>query len=163
MYTDVRIRICVHVYGSGSGVVRSNSITIVNNYEVNAYVNMKTNLVLATPQISRWDRLKGWRSLLEGWVLLKTHAEEFCDQLACLTPSETYSHDTEKHLRMIRNSVLVLAGPEPKAIADDPEGTGCLAELKGIWDNLSLSMQRGQRRALLLAIVLVLATVLKLI
>ena len=77
-------------------------------------------------QISRWDRLKGWKSLLQAWVLLKTHSEEFSTQLSGCTPSEANTHDSQKHLRMLRSACLVLAGPEPASIVDDPEGTGCL-------------------------------------
>ena len=82
--------------------------------------------LLALSQISRWDRLKGWKSLLEAWVLLKSHVTEFCEQLSGITPNEFTLHDPDKHARMIRNAVLVLAGPEPASIVDDPEGIGCL-------------------------------------
>jgi trehalose synthase len=66
-------------------------------------------------QISRWDRLKGWEPLLEAFVQLKQglHGRELCDR-------------QRRRLRYLR---LVLAGPEPSAVADDPEARGVLEEL----------------------------------
>jgi len=66
-------------------------------------------------QISRWDRLKGWDPLLEAFVHLKQglHGRELCD----------------RQRRRLRHLRLVLAGPEPAAVADDPEAQGVLDEL----------------------------------
>lgn len=64
-------------------------------------------------QVSRWDRLKGWRPLLEGFVRLKRRSREG-DPLR------------RRRLDLLR---LVLAGPDPAAIQDDPEAVEVLAEL----------------------------------
>jgi trehalose synthase len=67
-------------------------------------------------QISRWDRLKGWEYLIEGFVLLKRKYRK---------------KSNKKSLRNLRilASQLVLAGPEPSAVQDDPEGKGVLEDL----------------------------------
>jgi trehalose synthase len=68
-------------------------------------------------QVSRWDRLKGWRPLLDGFVRLKrAHGR----------PAARY---TERQRRTLSQSRLVLAGPEPASIRDDPEATEVFAEL----------------------------------
>jgi len=68
-------------------------------------------------QISRWDRLKGFKPLLDAFVGLK-------QQLA--TNGAAYS---EPHRRRLALTRLVLAGPDPEAVADDPEGQEVLSEL----------------------------------
>ena len=67
-------------------------------------------------QISRWDRLKGWESLIEGFVLLKRKYRKKSNK------------KSPQNLRILA-SQLVLAGPEPSAIRDDPEGKGVLEDL----------------------------------
>ncbi len=70
-------------------------------------------------QISRWDRLKGFEPLLEGFRRLKERA---------LAGAGAASDRHQRRLELVR---LVLAGPDPDAIADDPEGKetlGCLIE-----------------------------------
>ena len=42
----------------------------------------------------------------------------------------------------LRNACLVLAGPDPRAIADDPEGLEVLQELKNYFDTLPKEVQR---------------------
>lgn len=66
-------------------------------------------------QVSRWDRLKGWRPLMEGFVLLKQQLAE----------GDLERLDGERR-RALELSRLVLAGPEPDSIADDPEGVEVL-------------------------------------
>ena len=62
-------------------------------------------------QVSRWDRLKGWAPLLEAFVRVKQHLSERGNpQLA------------EGARRRLELSRLVLAGPDPDSISDDPEG-----------------------------------------
>lgn len=70
-------------------------------------------------QVSRWDRLKGWLSLLEGFIRLKhnTRAYQFDKKML-------------RHHRWLDLSRLVLAGPEPGSVADDPEGTAALEEIR---------------------------------
>ncbi|HZO15141.1 MAG TPA: glycosyltransferase [Polyangiaceae bacterium] len=67
-------------------------------------------------QISRWDRLKGWAPLLDGFALLKRHRHRIrgLDALG------------RRRLELVR---LVLAGPDPASIQDDPEATEVLDEL----------------------------------
>lgn len=57
-------------------------------------------------QVSRWDRLKDPRGVIDGFAM---------DPLA----------DGEAH--------LVLAGPATSAVADDPEGADVLAEVEQVW------------------------------
>ncbi len=66
-------------------------------------------------QVSRWDHLKGYQSLLTAFVRLKTNGEG-----RSLTPIH------RRRLDLVR---LVLAGPDPEFVADDPEGQEVLAEL----------------------------------
>lgn len=74
-------------------------------------------------QVSRWDRLKGWLPLLEAYLELKRNLPE-ADSL----------HPTHRrHLELMR---LVLAGPDPSAIQDDPEAREVLDELSGVYGAL---------------------------
>jgi trehalose synthase len=66
-------------------------------------------------QVSRWDKLKGWQSLLEGFVLLKHRTRN--------------SKQPERQHRALEYARLVLAGPEPSAVQDDPEAVGVLERL----------------------------------
>jgi len=68
-------------------------------------------------QVSRWDRLKGYLPLLEAFVSLKRSLHD-----GELTGSPPH----RRHLELVR---LVLAGPDPSAIQDDPEGREVLDEL----------------------------------
>jgi trehalose synthase len=67
-------------------------------------------------QISRWDRLKGFEPLLEGFVRLKQQA------LRDDGPDGRHHH----RLELVR---LVLAGPDPGGVSDDPESEEVLAAL----------------------------------
>ena len=68
-------------------------------------------------QVSRWDRLKGFLPLLEAFALLKR-------ELAERPPT---GPATER--RRLELARLVLAGPDPRAIQDDPEALEVLEEL----------------------------------
>src|SRR5262249_50765424 len=57
-------------------------------------------------QISRWDRLKGFGPLLEAFVLLKTQR----------LPQTR----DDRHQLCLKHARLVLAGPEPEGVDDDP-------------------------------------------
>ncbi|MDJ0866779.1 MAG: glycosyltransferase [Myxococcota bacterium] len=73
-------------------------------------------------QISRWDRLKGFAPLLEAFVRLK-HG--------------SFGRDvSERQRRRLAQVRLVLAGPEPSAVADDPEAQEVLAELIASYQRL---------------------------
>jgi trehalose synthase len=78
-------------------------------------------------QISRWDRLKGFKPLLDGFVRLKQRAER-----------NTAPDGHQRRLQLVR---LVLAGPEPSAVADDPEATEVLKELIDAYTNLPRHLQ----------------------
>ena len=80
-------------------------------------------------QISRWDRLKGFKPLLDGFVQLKLQAA-----------SRNGTHD-DGHQRRLQLVRLVLAGPEPTAVADDPEAVEVLDELVSAYVKLPRSLQ----------------------
>ncbi len=65
-------------------------------------------------QVSRWDALKDPRGVIEGFVQ---------------TPEITDAH-------------LVLAGPAPSSVADDPEAVAVLADLRTTWEALPPSRRR---------------------
>jgi trehalose synthase len=75
-------------------------------------------------QVSRWDRLKGWRPLLDGFVRLKREV-----------PHRAARY-TERQRRMLVQARLVLAGPDPESIRDDPEATEVFAELCNTFGSL---------------------------
>ncbi len=65
-------------------------------------------------QVSRWDRLKGFAPLLEAFVKLKRRHRAGVSHL---------------HRRRIELLRLVLVGPDPSSVADDPEGLEVLEGL----------------------------------
>lgn len=67
-------------------------------------------------QVSRWDRLKGFLPLLKGFATLKLDLVNGTD----LDPRYRRTLDTVR---------LVLAGPDPASIQDDPEAQEVLEEL----------------------------------
>jgi trehalose synthase len=93
------------------------------NREFHAHklVGILSNGLLFRPivtQISRWDRLKGWEPLLKGFLLLKARGAGGGIR-------------DNRHKHRIDIARLVLAGPDPSAIQDDPEGREVL---KGLCD-----------------------------
>lgn len=81
-------------------------------------------------QVSRWDRLKGWTYLLEGFERLKTRRSGATDELS------------EQHHRRLDLVRLVLAGPDPESIQDDPEGLEVFESLCDRWLELPPQVQR---------------------
>jgi trehalose synthase len=78
-------------------------------------------------QVSRWDRLKGFRPLMEGFAELKR---------------STYDGPGDPvHRRRLDLVRLVLAGPEPSAIQDDPEAQDVLQELQATYRALHPAIQ----------------------
>jgi trehalose synthase len=73
-------------------------------------------------QVSRWDRLKGWRPLLDAFVRLKARLR--AGQVDGLSPRN------RQRLELAR---LVLAGPDPSGVADDPEGAAVFEELRAAY------------------------------
>jgi trehalose synthase len=78
-------------------------------------------------EVSRWDRLKGWLPLMQGFAHLKQ------------TPA--YREGDERHRRRLDLCRLVLAGPDPDFIADDPEGKAMLEELIEAYKNMPAEVQ----------------------
>eukprot|EP01103_Thecamoeba_quadrilineata_P021339 TRINITY_DN9776_c0_g1_i1.p1 TRINITY_DN9776_c0_g1~~TRINITY_DN9776_c0_g1_i1.p1 ORF type:complete len:525 (+),score=165.36 TRINITY_DN9776_c0_g1_i1:25-1575(+) len=81
-------------------------------------------------QISRWDPLKGWPMLLKAFQKMKESAVEKSDE-----------KEEEDRRRQIRASKLVLGGPDPSAVKDDPEGARVLEELKNLFLALPEELQ----------------------
>ncbi len=79
-------------------------------------------------QVSRWDRLKGFLPLLHGFGRMK----ELRGHLAA---------PGSRHARRLEIVRLVLAGPDPASIQDDPEGREVLAELTGAYRGLAPEVQ----------------------
>ncbi len=79
-------------------------------------------------QVSRWDRLKGFIPLMEGFVSLKRDLESRTDL------DEQHRHT----LQLVR---LVLAGPDPASVDDDPEGKEVMAELCAAYTALPPNLQ----------------------
>ena len=79
-------------------------------------------------QISRWDRLKGFKPLLDGFVRLKERAQR------------RHASDGlhQRRLQLVR---LVLAGPEPASVSDDPEAVDVLQELTETYVTLPRALQ----------------------
>jgi trehalose synthase len=78
-------------------------------------------------QVSRWDRLKGYEPLLDGFVHMKR--------------SIGHRDVSDRHRRRLANVRLVLAGPDPAAVADDPEAQEVLADLIGTYCDLAPWLQ----------------------
>ncbi len=68
----------------------------------------------AVVQVSRWDRLKGFEPLLDGFALMKQRIDRARDP---------------RHRRRLEIVRLVLAGPDPAGVQDDPEAHAVLDEL----------------------------------
>jgi len=66
-------------------------------------------------QVSRWDRLKGWRPLMHAFRKLKRELSS--------------GNGDPTHRRRMELVRMVLAGPDPESIQDDPEGQVVLNEL----------------------------------
>lgn len=80
-------------------------------------------------QVSRWDRLKGFRPLMEAFASLK---QSIYGGDAAPDPAH------RRRLDLVR---LVLAGPEAEAIQDDPESKDVLEELRGVYVSLHAAIQ----------------------
>jgi trehalose synthase len=80
-------------------------------------------------QVSRWDRLKGFRPLMEAFVRLKREM---------LKGKGTEGWENRRRLDLVR---LVLAGPDPASIQDDPEGQEVMAELHAAYGELDPRLQ----------------------
>lgn len=80
-------------------------------------------------QVSRWDRLKGFLPLMHGFAELKRRlAGDTADRHG----------EYARRLRLVR---MVLAGPDPDSIADDPEGGRVLESLVEAYTTLQPELQ----------------------
>lgn len=66
-------------------------------------------------QISRWDHLKGWIQLIHAFVYLKQNIDK----------------------QYIKNMILILGGPDPSFIQDDPEGIKVFNDLCKYYQSLN--------------------------
>ncbi len=80
-------------------------------------------------QISRWDRLKGWFPLMLAFRQLKSNAERIAS-------------GNERNFARLRTLRLVMAGPDPASIADDPEAESVLAEVRREYMTLPFELQQ---------------------
>jgi trehalose synthase len=81
-------------------------------------------------QISRWDRLKGWLPLMEGFVRMKRSFRETRRELL-----------DERFANRIDLCRLVLAGPDPASIADDPEGLEVFEQICSTYRDLDAALR----------------------
>jgi trehalose synthase len=81
-------------------------------------------------QISRWDRLKGFDNVLSGFIRLKERLKDGRD-----TRPERY----QRLLEIVR---LVLAGPDPSAMQDDPEAREVFQEIATAYQKLPAEYQK---------------------
>lgn len=79
-------------------------------------------------QVSRWDRLKGFRPLMESFAYMKKHRDEL-------------SKDHEQARCRVRDARLLLCGPDPDYVSDDPEGKEVLEELTSFYHSLPEDIQ----------------------
>ena len=82
-------------------------------------------------QVSRWDRLKGWVPLLNGFVKMKQNFR-----------NGDANHVDERYKNRLDLCRLILAGPDPASVADDPEGKEVFDEMCTIYRGLSPQLQR---------------------
>ncbi len=84
--------------------------------EVNAHSKLDMIYRPTALEISRWDRLKGWHELMQAFISMKRY-------------NESHGDPESREYKRIQKSRLVLGGPDPKFVSDDPEGTAVLNEL----------------------------------
>lgn len=80
-------------------------------------------------QVSRWDRLKGFAPLMQAFATLKTKVDD---------PDTREDPRHRQRLQIVR---LVLAGPDPAYVQDDPEGQEVLRELVDAYRDLPPPVQ----------------------
>ncbi|XXQ37314.1 Glycosyl transferases group 1 [Plasmodiophora brassicae] len=85
-------------------------------------------------QVSRWDELKGWMPLFRAFVRLKR------DQHLYLS-SRRQKRSRERHACLLASVRLVLAGPDPSSIQDDPDAGAVLRELCDEYAKLERDIQ----------------------
>nr|VFJ58154.1 MAG: trehalose synthase [Candidatus Kentron sp. FM]VFJ58449.1 MAG: trehalose synthase [Candidatus Kentron sp. FM]VFK12237.1 MAG: trehalose synthase [Candidatus Kentron sp. FM] len=78
-------------------------------------------------QISRWDRLKGWNHLLEGFARMKRELQR------------SGANTAENRFPLLAR--LILAGPDPAYILDDIEGAAAFEEIRQMFVSLDPDIQ----------------------
>lgn len=79
-------------------------------------------------QISRWDRLKGFKELMQAFILMKEKNEQKKDK-------------DQVGYKRIKYTRLVFGGPDPDFVSDDPEGMEVLNELIDQYKGVSKELQ----------------------
>ena len=79
-------------------------------------------------EVSRWDRLKGFKELMDAFIMMKRKNEASSD-----TSGVPY--------KRIKAARLILAGPDPAFVADDPEGEEVLNELIEQYQSIDPDLQ----------------------
>ncbi len=79
-------------------------------------------------EISRWDRLKGFKELMDAFILMKRN-------------NEAASDTSGAHYKRIKATRLILGGPDPAFVSDDPEGEEVLNELVEQYRAIDPSLQ----------------------
>lgn len=104
-------------------------LTAANKREKAADLNPITTPIVL--QISRFDHLKGFIPLMKGFLHMKQKAR-----------AHRYKGLQTLAKHMIRDSVLILAGPELGEVADDPEPVVVLQEILEFYRSLPKAQQR---------------------
>tara|TARA_B100001146_G_C16105820_1_gene401412 strand:- start:286 stop:987 length:702 start_codon:yes stop_codon:yes gene_type:complete len=79
-------------------------------------------------EISRWDRLKGFKELMEAFIKMKVDNRKNGDPKSL-------------EYKRIEMTLLVLGGPDPSFVSDDPEGKEVLKELTETYKTVDKNMQ----------------------
>ena len=126
-----------------AGVIEDGKKILYNPYEypirriqpdgsfggVNAVSNLDLIYRPLVTEISRWDRLKGFQELMEAFIHLKQDNKKNGD------PDSLEYKRTEMTL-------LVLGGPDPAFVSDDPEGKAVLEELTKVYQGIDEELQK---------------------
>ncbi|MDH5720049.1 MAG: glycosyltransferase [Spirochaetia bacterium] len=80
-------------------------------------------------QVSRWDKLKGFLPLMKAFIHLKAQG----------VIQEKISKNQKRRLELLR---LVLAGPDPISIQDDPEALEVIKEISSFYCSQNSELQK---------------------
>jgi len=111
-------------------------------------------------QVSRWDALKGWLGLVAGFASLKAGGGRRVGAAPAAgagpagggpapAPPAAPPPPSEREEALVCNAVLLLVGPDPRGIADDPEGSSHLAAVCAAVDALPHHVRADVRVVLL--------------
>lgn len=99
-------------------------ITVANGQED---IGLLTRPIVT--QISRWDRLKGWLPLIRAFAEIKRNL---------FSGNRPRDPVHQRRIDLVR---LVLAGPDPESIQDDPESREVFSELTSAYLDLEPAIQ----------------------